>query len=112
MKSEVRAQSNKVGKLWFLGVDAQEYPGGLLRLDPAFAYAEPPSSRPLSRVECLSPAPGSKPLQYSCLENPMNSMKRRRATELNTPVSRETGGFSPETVVGVDLSGRRQQILY
>ena len=24
--------------------DAREYPGGLLRLDPAFAYAEPPSS--------------------------------------------------------------------
>jgi len=47
-----------------------------------------------------------KPLQYSCLENPMNSMKRQRATELNTPVSRETGGFSPETVVEVDLSGR------
>ena len=22
----------------------EEYPGGLLRLDPAFAYAEPPSS--------------------------------------------------------------------
>ena len=27
-----------------LGVDAQEFPGGLLRLDPAFVYAEPPSS--------------------------------------------------------------------
>ena len=26
------------------GGDAREYPGGLLRLDPAFAYAEPPSS--------------------------------------------------------------------
>ena len=25
-------------------VDAREFPGGLLRLDPAFAYAEPPSS--------------------------------------------------------------------
>ena len=44
VKSEVRAQSNKVGRLWFLGVDAREYPGGLLRLNPAFAYAEPPSS--------------------------------------------------------------------
>ena len=44
VKSEVKAQSNKVGRLWFWGVDAQEYPGGLLRLDPAFAYAEPPSS--------------------------------------------------------------------
>ena len=28
----------------FTGVDAREFPGGLLRLDPAFAYAEPPSS--------------------------------------------------------------------
>ena len=44
VKSEVRAQSNKVGRLWLLGADAREYPGGLLRLDPAFAYAEPPSS--------------------------------------------------------------------
>ena len=38
-------QSNTVGRLWcFWGGDALEYPGGLLRLDPAFAYAEPPSS--------------------------------------------------------------------
>ena len=45
VKSEVRAQSNTEGRLWFfLGGDAREYPGGLLRLDPAFAYAEPPSS--------------------------------------------------------------------
>ena len=44
VKSEVRAQSNKVGRLWFGGVDAREYPEGLLRLDLAFAYAEPPSS--------------------------------------------------------------------
>ena len=42
--SEVRAQSSKVGRLWFFGVDAREYPEGLLRLDPAFAYAEPLSS--------------------------------------------------------------------
>ena len=28
----------------FGGGDAREHPGGLLRLDPAFAYAEPPSS--------------------------------------------------------------------
>ena len=47
-----------------------------------------------------------KPLQYFCLENPMNSMKRQRVTELNTPVSRETGGFSSKSVVEVDLSGR------
>ena len=53
-----------------------------------------------------------KLLQYSRLENPMNSMKRQRVTELNTPVSRETGGFSSKTVVEVDLSGRPQQILY
>ena len=41
VKSEVRAQSSKVGRLCFFGgVD----PGGLLRLKPAFAYAKPPSS--------------------------------------------------------------------
>ena len=44
VKSEMRAQSNKIGRLWFWGVDAREYPGELLRLDPAFAYAETPSS--------------------------------------------------------------------
>ena len=27
-----------------VGRDAREFPGGLLRLDPAFAYAEPPPS--------------------------------------------------------------------
>ena len=54
VKSEVRAQSNTVGRLVFFGGgDAREYPGGLLRLDPAFAYAEPPSSWPLSRMEGL-----------------------------------------------------------
>ena len=42
MKSEVREQSNTVGRLrFFWGGNAREYPGGLLRLDPAFAlYAE------------------------------------------------------------------------
>ena len=42
-----------------MGVDAQEFPGGLLRLDPAFAYAEPPSSCPLPQAEFLTLAPGS-----------------------------------------------------
>ena len=54
----MRAQSSKVGRLWFWGVDARGFPGGLLRLDPAFVYVEPPSSRPLPRVEVLTPAPG------------------------------------------------------
>ena len=40
-----------------MGVDARGFPGGLLRLDPTFAYVEPPSSWPLSWVECLMPAP-------------------------------------------------------
>jgi len=38
-------------------VDARGFPGGLLRLDPTFAYVEPPSSRPLPRAECLTLAP-------------------------------------------------------
>jgi len=42
-----------------LGLDAREFPGGLLKLDPAFAFAEPPSSRPLSWAEFLTLAPGS-----------------------------------------------------
>ena len=45
LEIEAGRQSNTVGRLWFFsGGDAREYPGGLLRLDPAFAYAEPPSS--------------------------------------------------------------------
>ena len=32
------------GLLILLVGDAREYPGGLQRLGPAFAYAEPPSS--------------------------------------------------------------------
>ena len=32
-------------------------------LDPAFAYAEPPSSWPLSRAEFLTLAPGTQLLQ-------------------------------------------------
>ena len=32
-----------------------------------------------------------KPLQYSCLETPVNCVKRQRAAERNTPVSKETG---------------------
>ena len=37
----------------------QEFPGGLLRLDPAFAYAKPPSSWPLPWAEFLTLAPGT-----------------------------------------------------
>ena len=63
----MRAHSNKVGRLWFsLGVDAWEYPGGLLRLDPALAYVEPPSSWPLPRVEVLTPAPGTPASSLGC----------------------------------------------
>ena len=53
-----------------MGVDAWGFPGGLLRLDPAFAYVEPPSSWTLPRAECLTLAPLSNPLQCSCLETP------------------------------------------
>ena len=57
----MRAQSSKVGRLWFWGgVDAREFPGGLLRLDPAFAYAEPPYSWPFPWTEFLTLAPSSK----------------------------------------------------
>ena len=45
VKSEVGAESNKVGRLWFFwGGDAREYPGGLPRLDLTFSYDELPSS--------------------------------------------------------------------
>ena len=41
-----------------MGVDAREFPGGLLRLDPAFVYTEPPSSWPLPWAEFVTLAPG------------------------------------------------------
>ena len=44
--SEKRGESTKQESreiLVFGGGDARVYPGGLLRLDPAFADAEPPS---------------------------------------------------------------------
>ena len=47
-----------------MGVDAREFPGGLLRLDSAFAYVEPPSSWPLSWVECLMPSPNILPFSF------------------------------------------------
>ena len=47
-----------------MGVDAREFTGRLLRLDPAFAYAKPPSSRPLPGAEL---APRSQVVWYSHL---------------------------------------------
>ena len=47
-----------------MGVDARGFPGGLLRLDPAFAYVEPPSSWPLPWAECLMLVPNSTPWPY------------------------------------------------
>ena len=38
MKAQAESRQTLV-----LGVYAREFPGGLLKLDPAFAYAEPPS---------------------------------------------------------------------
>ena len=48
-----------------MGVDARGFPGGLLRLDPAFAYVEPPSSWPLPQAECLTLAPNNIPCLFS-----------------------------------------------
>ena len=42
-----------------MGVDARGVPGGLLRLYPACAYVEPPSSWPVSQTEYLTLATGS-----------------------------------------------------
>ena len=45
--SEIRGESTKQYSRQtpgFGGGDAREYPGGILRLHPAFAYAESPSS--------------------------------------------------------------------
>ena len=64
--SEIRGESTKQYSrqtLVILGGDAREYPGELLRLDPAFGYAEPPSSWPLSRVEFLN---GSRHMISAC----------------------------------------------
>ena len=42
-----------------MGVDARGVPGGLVRLGPAFAYVEPPSSWPLPWAEYLTLAPNT-----------------------------------------------------
>ena len=47
-----------------MGVDAREFPGGLLRCNPAFAYVEPPSLCPLPLAELLTLAPGNSPFFY------------------------------------------------
>ena len=47
-----------------MGVDAWGFPGGLLRLDPAFAYVEPLSSWPLPWAECLTPAPNNYSMHF------------------------------------------------
>ena len=54
-----------------MGVDAWGFPGGLLRLDPAFAYVEPSSSWPLPWAECLTPAPNRCHclLHFDCMDH-------------------------------------------
>ena len=47
-----------------MGVDARGFPGGLLRLDPTFAYVELPSSWPLPRVEYHMVLPTAQPEKY------------------------------------------------
>ena len=42
-----------------MGVDTWGFPRGLLRLDPAFAYVEPPSSWPLPWADYITLAPNS-----------------------------------------------------
>ena len=56
-----------------MGVDARGFPGGLLRLDPVFAYAESPSSWPLPRVEFLTLAPGKHQFFNAQLSSQSNS---------------------------------------
>ena len=50
---------------------SREFPGGLLRLDPAFAYAEPPSSWPLPQVELLTAGSRHSTLWETC-RGPLN----------------------------------------
>ena len=44
VRGVAESTKQKVGRLWFGGRCSRISRGGLLRLDPAFAYAEPPSS--------------------------------------------------------------------
>ena len=66
-----------------MGVDAQEFPGGLLRLDPVFVYVEPPSSWPLPRVEHLTLAPNISPFFISY----NSQMQLSRASECSAEES-------------------------
>ena len=60
-----------------MGVDARGVPGGLLRLDPAFAYVEPPSSWPLSRAEYLTLAPNTGPPHHSMQNKELSHPKKK-----------------------------------
>ena len=42
-------------------------------------------------TKCGTLEKGSKPLQYSCLENPMNSMKRHKYRTLKDELPRAVG---------------------
>ena len=85
-----------------MGVDARGFPGGLLRLDPAFAYVEPPSSRPLPRVECLLPAPRSAVFNRLSL----GSVQRRKWQP--TPVFLPGESQGRGSLVGCHLWGRTE----
>ena len=73
----------------------------------------------------------SKPLQYSCLENPMNSMKRQKDRILNEELPRSVGaqyatgdqwrnnsrkneGMDPKQkqYLAVDVTGDRSKVRY
>ena len=47
-----------------------------------------------------------KPLQYSCLENPMNSMKRKNDRILKEKLPRSVGAQYP----AVDVTGDRSKV--
>ena len=54
-------------------------------------FAGLPSSWPLPWAGFLTLAPGNKPLPYSYLENPMNSMKRQKDRTLKDELFRSVG---------------------
>ena len=59
MKAQAESRQTLV-----LGVDAREFPGGLLKLDPAFAYAEPrPHDLCHGRSSSLAPSSDRIPVE-------------------------------------------------
>ena len=76
-----------------MGVVARGFPGGLLRLNPTFAYVEPPSSWPLPWAECLTPAPNTIALISHASKGMLKILQARLQQYVNRELPDVQAGF-------------------